>query len=89
MIQAKIAIEETVSVYEINEGSLAEGILETGDILISTTVNGKTKNISRQYHIIDMMIDVREGDTIEIKILRDNQEKTVNIKITKECLTEY
>jgi hypothetical protein len=59
-----ISIKETVSVYEVNKDSLADGVLEAGDVLISATINGKTKIISRQYHIIDMMLDVRQGDTI-------------------------
>lgn len=82
-------IEETVSVYEVAGGSLADGILQAEDVLVSATVNGNTTEITRQYHIIDMMLDVRAGDTVVLNILRDGAEMTVNIQITEDCLTAY
>ena len=82
-------IEETVSVYEVTEGSLADGILQAEDILVSATVNGNTTEITRQYHIIDMMLDVRVGDIVTLKILRASEENTVSITITEDCLTAY
>ena len=45
-------------------------ILNAGDILISASVNEKTTEITRQYHVIDMMLDVHQGDVISIKLLR-------------------
>ena len=82
-------IEETVCVYEVSSGSLADGILQVEDILVSATVNGNTTEITRQYHIIDMMLDVRPGDVVTFKILRGGEEMTVSITITEECLTAY
>ena len=82
-------IEETVCVYEVSSGSLADGILQAEDVLVSTTVNGNTTEITRQYHIIDMMLDVRVGDTVVLNILRDGEELTVNIQITEDCLMAY
>ena len=84
-----MTIEETVSVYEVSSGSLADGILQAEDILVSATVNGNTTEITRQYHIIDMMLDVRVGDVVILNILRSGEEKTVSITITEECLTAY
>ena len=82
-------IEETVCVYEVSNGSLADGILQAEDVLVSATVNGNTTEITRQYHIIDMMLDVRVGDVVTLKILRGGEEMTVSITITEECLTAY
>ena len=84
-----ITIEETVSVYEVSSGSLADGVLQAGDILVSATVGGNTTDLTRQYHIIDMMLDVRAGDVVTLKILRAGDEKTVSITITEDCLTAY
>jgi serine protease Do len=84
-----LTIKETVSVYEVSDGSLADGVLQAGDILVSATVNGNTAEITRQYHIIDMMLDVRAGDVVTIKILRGSEEMTVDITITEDCLTAY
>ena len=82
-------IEETVSIYEVSSGSLAEGILQAEDVLVSASVNGNTTDITRQYHIIDMMLDVCAGDIVTIKILRGEEEKEVTITITQDCLTAY
>ena len=75
--------------YEVSSGSLADGVLQAGDVLVSATVGGNTTDITRQYHIIDMMLDVRVGDLVTLKILRADEEKTVSITITEGCLTEY
>ena len=79
-------IEETVSVYEVTEGSLADGILQAEDVLVSATLNGEVTEFTRQYHIIDMMLEVRVGDVVILKVLRGGEEKTVSISITEGCL---
>ena len=84
-----ISIEETVSVYEVSSGSLADGVLKSGDVLVSATVNDNTTEIRRQHHVIDMMLDVRVGDVVTFNILRGGEEKSVSITITEGCLTEY
>lgn len=88
-----VTIRETVSVYEVNSGSLADGVLQAGDVLLSATVTNnqgaKTTEITRQYHIIDMMLDVRVDDVVTLTILRGGEEQTVSITITQGCLTAY
>ena len=84
-----VSIEEKVSVYEVSSGSLADGVLQADDILVSATIGDNTTDITRQYHIIDMMLDVRVGDVVTLKILRAGEEKTVSITITEGCLTAY
>lgn len=84
-----ISIKEIVSVYEVSSGSLADGVLQAGDVLVSANINGNTTEITRQYHIIDMMLDVRVGDVVTLHILRAGEEKTVSITITEDCLTAY
>ena len=81
-----VTVQETVSVYEINRGSLADGILQEGDILLRASLNGERIEITRQHHIIDMMLDARVGDGVELDILRNGEEKTVSITITNDCL---
>ena len=84
-----VKIEETVSIYEVLNSSLADGILQAGDILISATLNGKTAAITRQYHAIDIMLDLRPSDTVTLTILRDSEEMQVSITVTEDCLTAY
>ena len=85
----RISIQETVSVYEVSENALADGVLMQGDVLISATLNGSTTPITRQHHIIDMMLDVRARDTVILHILREGIEMTVSFQITEDCLTAY
>lgn len=84
-----VHIEETVSVYEVVEDSLVEGLLQTGDVFVSVSINGQTARITRQHHVIDMMLDVRVGDTVTFTVLRSGTEKEVEIEIREDCLTAY
>jgi serine protease Do len=84
-----ISIEETVFIYDVGTGSIAQGALMAGDILISATISGNTKEITRQHHIIDMMLDARIGDVVTLNILRGGEEKNVSFTITQDCLAEY
>ncbi|MBR5263468.1 MAG: trypsin-like peptidase domain-containing protein [Clostridia bacterium] len=84
-----VTICETVSVYEVGEGTLAHGVLQKGDVILSATLRGESIEVTRQYHIIDMMLDVRAGDVVTLSLLRDDEPLTVEITITEECLTEY
>ena len=84
-----VRIAESVSVYEVAEASLADGALQAGDLLLSATVNGRKTEITRQYHVIDLMLSVRVGDTVSFTVLRDGQQLAVDITITADCLTAY
>lgn len=84
-----VTIEETIAVHEVTNGALADGVLLADDVLVSATLNGVTKRITRQYHIIDMMLDVRVGDTVTLTVLRDGAEIALNIVITADCLSAY
>lgn len=82
-------IEETVEVYEVSPGSAAEGLLQTGDVLAAASLNGEKILLTRQHHIIDLMLKAREGDTMEITVLRDGEETTVRLTITGDCISAY
>ena len=84
-----VRIKETVVIHEISKGGVIEGVLLAGDVLLSATFDGKTYEITRQHHIIDMMLDVRAGDIVTINIIRDGEQKSVSVTITEDCLTEY
>ena len=85
----RMTIYETVVIDTINAGSLADGLLEVGDVILSVTRGGKTKAVTRQYHIIDMMLDLRVGDVITLEIQRNGENMTFDITITEDCLTAY
>ena len=82
-----ISILETVQVYEVIEGGLADGILESGDILMSISVNDVQLPITRQYHVIDMMLNVRAGDVIKLTIERNGEVMEVEMTMTESYIT--
>ena len=84
-----VSIEETVVVYEVSAGSLAHGKLLAGDELVSVTLNGETKTITRQYHVIDLMLRARVGDTITFCVLRNGEACTVSVTVTVASMTAY
>ena len=81
--------KEEIMVYEVSMGGLGESILKENDIIKSITIGNKTTEITRQYHLIDAMLDVREGDTVTLLIVRNGEEMTVSTTITNDCLTAY
>ena len=84
-----VYISEVISVAEVTKGSLADGVFREGDRLVSITLGENTAQISRQYHVIDLMLDARAGDTVSFEIERGSERTTVQFVITEECLTEY
>jgi serine protease Do len=80
---------EEIVVHEVNKGGLGETILKAGDILKTITLGERKVEITRQYHLIDAMLDVRVGDTVYMEILRNGEEITVSTVITEDCLVAY
>ena len=69
--------------------AISSGILESGDIFVSAKLNNEIILITRQYHIIDMMLDLRVGDVVTLEIQRNGENMTFDITITEDCLTAY
>ena len=84
-----VFIKGTVFVSEIEQGSLADGVLQKGDVLLSATLKDKTVEIFREHYVIDMMLNARAGDVVTFNILRSGEAKTVSITITQNCLISY
>ena len=85
----KITLKETVSVYEVAADSLASGVLQKEDVLVSITLDGKTTQITRQHQIIERMLDARVGDTVTIALVRGGTDMTVDITITQDSVASY
>ena len=82
-------ISERVVVEEVASGSICQGILKAGDVIKSAKLGDITLDITRRYHIIDLMLDVRAGDTVEITVERDGKEKVVSLTITEKEIVAY
>ncbi len=85
----KIHIVERVAVKEITSGSPAASALKAGDVIRSITVGDKTYEVTRIYHIVDIMLNARVGDTVTIAITRGGTDETVSLTITDSALTKY
>lgn len=83
-----LRVVETVAVYTVDQTKLGR-VFQVDDQLLRITVGGQTKQITRQYQLIDAMLTARVGDVVEFVVLRDGEEKTLSITITDDCLTAY
>ena len=84
-----IVKSESVAVSQVGAGSLAAGKLISGDVITKIKIGEKEMNITRMHHVIDMMLNSRLGDTVEITVLRAGVEQKVTIEITESALTKY
>ena len=82
-----VDIIEDVQVYSITSGSLSDGVLKEGDIVKSVTLNGKTIDITRTYHLVDLMLEARVGDSVIINIERNGTPMQFTMNLTEDCLT--
>ena len=77
-----IPVKSGVIIVEIEKGSPAERAkLKLADIILS--VNGIKVKTAEDIKEIILNQDLRSGDELDIKIYRNNQEKTVTMKLGK------
>ncbi len=82
-------IEETIKIDSVDQTSLVYGQLEAEDVFVSIALNGKTYQVTRQHHLIDLMLTARVGDQVTFTVLRDEKTVTVTVELPESCLTEY
>lgn len=83
-----LSIVETVQIQSVEENQLGK-VFQVGDVLVSATLNGETKELTRQYQLIDLLLTARPGDVVDFVVLRDGEELTVSVTIDGTCLTAY
>ena len=81
-------IVEEVQIQDVSYGQIG-AVFKTGDVLLRATLRGKTVELTRQHHMIDLMITARVGDVVEVTVLRGGKEVTLSLGITQDCLTAY
>lgn len=79
---------EKIVVKDVTSGGLADGILQTGDVLKSITIGGKNYNITRNFIVVDILLTARVGDKISITFTRNGEEITKSVVLTEKSLTE-
>ena len=68
------SIRETITVQGVTGGSLADEMgLQSGDVLQSVTIDGKTYSIDRQYDLDDALYRLQPGESCSLTYLRDGK----------------
>lgn len=80
-------IEEQVRVEKVTEGSIGQGVVKAGDIIVSLTIDGETHPITRRFQVVDLMLTVRSGDTVVLRVLRDGKYEDLTFQFTDEYLS--
>lgn len=83
-----VRIVETVEIYEVTPGQIGS-VFKKGDVLVSVSLGDRTKTITRQHHVIDMMLTARVGDEVVFEVLRDGKIVALTVIVTEKCLTAY
>ncbi len=87
LVNNKLTITEDVVISAVlsdEDAGAANGKLKVGDKLISITLGGKETPLMRRYQLNDLLLTVRKGDTMTLKVLRDGEEKQVDILFDKD-----
>ena len=66
-----VELIDSVEISSINSNSIFSGDLLTGDIFMSMTINGKKTEITRDYLIEELLLDLRVNDTLKIEVKRN------------------
>lgn len=78
----KLVITEEVTVASVSSGASADGKLKVGDVFKSITIDGKTTEIVRGYMLNDLLLKVSKGDTITLKVFREQSGEETEIVVT-------
>ncbi len=85
----KIRKYETVIVTDVSATSAVSGIVQANDIVNSITIDGKTYEVSRIFHVVDSMLNARPGSSVTMNVTRGEQALELAIPITQDMLTAY
>ncbi len=84
----KLSVVQTVKIYEVSPGQIGS-VFQVDDVVVSAELDGVVTPITRQHHLIDLMLTTRPGDVVTFTVLRGGVETVVEITITEDCLTVY
>ena len=71
-------INEDIVISEVEQNSIASRIgIKVGDIIKSMFINGKEYALSRSFNIADMLLTIRQGDSITFTVLRNSTQTTL------------
>ena len=91
----RLCIMEELVVSSVLGGGAADAnadenkCLKVGDLFRSVTVHGKTTQVTRRYHINDLLLTVRKGDVVVFGIVREGSEMQVTITFGENHFVDY
>ena len=80
--KGKLVITEEVTLTSVVNDAAADGKLKVGDVLKAVVIDGKTTAITRSYILNDLLLTVRKGDTITLKVFREQSGEETEVSIT-------
>lgn len=83
----KLVRKELVEVSELTDNSSLSGKLTEGDIILSITVDGVKKEVTRIHHLIDHVLTARVGSTVTLEFDRDGTVITETVTVPESALT--
>ena len=85
----RVKIVETVCVSEVQEGSLAGGVLQAGDEIRAIRIGDRAVEVTRMYQLIDFMLNARVGDEVIVTVVRGGNTMDLRLTIGEANLTPY
>lgn len=82
----KVHKREQIIITAVENGSLASGALEVGDIINFIDVDGVKYDVNRMYIVTDSMLNARVGSVVTVNVIRDGEALDVKINITESSL---
>ncbi len=71
-------ISEDIVISTVEQNSIASVMgLKVGDTIKSMSINGKEYTLSRSFNIPDLLLTVRQNDSINFTVLRNNTQTTL------------
>ena len=77
-----ISIVEKVQVSSISSNGLFANFVAVGDTVVSVSVDDKTIEITRIHQLTELMLELRSGDIVTLKYLRNGSEQTAVATVT-------
>ena len=80
-------VEETIISAVANDTPASQMGLQSGDEIVSVSVNGETTTITRAYMFNDLMLSIRPEDEVAITYVRAGETLTASVTITVSDFT--
>ena len=87
-VSGTIEVKNSIKVAEIGDSSALKGLLEADDVITSVQKGERMIEVSRLYHITELMLECHVGDTLGFYYLRGDAKtpEVCEINITEEMI---